>query len=690
MSKCDPASSQFSPTPLGPPLPVPGFGLPYAPPTPPFPDFKIPAGIPEDILTLINEIFARIPGGTLKPNADGAMRTVLDAVSKVLGQLSPFLALYNFFQAGLNLILCILDILCCLFNPWCAAKAIRKLFKRCLPDFLSLFPWLALVAMILALLLMLLALIEYIINLILQYIKDILANLDALSKALQFNNAKAAESIIRKLAYLLCLIEQIFAILIMFQAILAIIQALKNIASRSVCSKGSRRGDDGYCCTDDLCPPFVAYNPDGYVAGTTGRLIYYRECYAPVPPTIIETRQETWQLFDVNETIPYQFKDIIPAGADFIFWPESVEFNNQSSLKRVPYLVDMTVTVNPSYFGHTDPIDTLRPFRIKDCIVYRIPYIGYYNYDNSLNTSSHSGTFSLKGGKVFEADGVTPFLIGGDQATLENFIHFGADSGGTPSNDGYYINNIAYHWRINSEALVSYTLISLMCIPDLTAEAVITNTWAEPVNFDDIILPDIGKALSCTSGAMTDLRRSVSPETVAAFSATVTACLTNLKQQTAEAYKKTMIAGANRFSSTVTLDPDLQFVGSPIEVTVTLKDSAGTVISTNIPQDVQAAISEKLEGHVTLGTISAFEYDGYEVFNAQINSDTPGTGDLTVSFNSAFLSQVLNRESDTEPTAIEITTVQYQFVGGAVHGDGTPIDDRSKPRRDESDVSRSE
>src|SRR5690606_38206939 len=137
----------------------------------PFPDISIPEGIPDDILGLLQDIYALIPGGKLVPNADDTFRNVLDAVASIMNQLGPYLSIYNFFQALLNMIMCIIDVLCSLTVR--APFALRRLFKRCLPDFLNLFPPFALIAMILALILLLLALIEYLIQLILAYVRDI-------------------------------------------------------------------------------------------------------------------------------------------------------------------------------------------------------------------------------------------------------------------------------------------------------------------------------------------------------------------------------------------------------------------------------------------------------------------------------------------------------------------------------------
>ena len=168
---CNPADTNITIGPPGPSPQIPGLGLPFSIPKVPFGDLSLPAGIPEDLINLIETIFAMFPGGIkLQPNTDAMTKGIWDALASLFNQIAPFLGIYKFIQALLNMILCIIDVFCALMNPWSTLKAIRRLFKRCLPDFLSLFPWLALLIMILALILLLIALIEYIIQVIIAYI----------------------------------------------------------------------------------------------------------------------------------------------------------------------------------------------------------------------------------------------------------------------------------------------------------------------------------------------------------------------------------------------------------------------------------------------------------------------------------------------------------------------------------------
>ncbi len=205
---CNPNDTTFDVQP-GPPLTLPGFNIPaFSPPQLPLPNIILPnIG---SVLDLINKYAALIPGGNFKPNLDDTTNTILSALMSLFNQLAPYLSLYNFFQPVLNIIICILDVLCSLMNPFKLFRAIRRLFKNCLPDLLSMFPFLALIAMILALLLLIIALIEYIIAMVEKIIKDLIANIITLEKGLSLQDDDAIAATARKIAQLLCLMENLW------------------------------------------------------------------------------------------------------------------------------------------------------------------------------------------------------------------------------------------------------------------------------------------------------------------------------------------------------------------------------------------------------------------------------------------------------------------------------------------------
>jgi len=685
---CDPGANTLNPLALGPPPAVPGFGLPFGPIQIPFPDVQLPDGIPEDLLQLIEDFLTNFPGGPFRPNFDNFAKDVLDALASLFNQLAPYLGLYRFLQALLNIILCIIDILCAATNPFSMLRALRRLFKRCLPDFLNLFPWLALIAMIIALLLLLLALIQYLIEQIIALIQDIIENLLLLSEAVLFDDSERQLAAARKIAQVLCIIEQLFAILIAFQAILAIISALADLGGRTVCGKqGSTGGDDFECCPDDVCPPFIFNNPDG-LTGTLGQLVYYREIdnnvsLLPVGIELPPIRNESWQFFDA-ETQTYNFSDIITKIDDNIFWPEGQTYDADATVKRIPYILDMRLTVDPATFNLPDPVGGSREFFIKDVVVIRKPTLTVTDYDGTT-TPETNGVLRLEGGLVYESDETTPFDVGGSQATLNDFIHLTSGIGLPSSDDGYVISNISYTLRINHPVLIQEALITMGCDPDLQIETTALNSTLEITSVLSRIgeLPDVAGTVDCLNDTIASIRSDVSPTNVATQSANLQTCLNDLREQTLTTYENAVTAGTNVYSSTIELDTDVQFINNPINVKVTLKDAGGTTLSFRVPNDVENSLSSKIVGDPSLGTITNFAFDGYESFVAELTSPTPGDGYLGVSFDNQVFSSIINRDNDDLPTTIIENKVPYTFVGTPV---SAVSDENGLERRDEVDI----
>lgn len=695
---CDPNDNLLNPSPIIPPINVPGFGIPFGPPSIPFPDVELPEGIPEDILQFIEDLLTNIPGGPLVPNLPDVAKNVIDAIASLLNQLGPYLAIYRFFQALLNIILCIIDVLCAATNPWAMLRAIRRLFKRCLPDFLNLFPWLALLAMIIALLLLLLALIEYLIAQILALLNDIIENLKDLASAVGFGHPDRQLAGARKIAQLLCMIEQLFAILIALQALFAIIQALSGIGGRTICGKkGTSQGDDFGCCPDEVCPSFIFENPDG-LTGTMGQLIYHNQANNDItglgiPITLPPIREERWQFYD-DETQVFNFADIItPVIAtdpvtdgtnSVIFWPEGKTYESDASLRRVPYILDLRMLVNPAVFGHVDPIGTERFFRINNIVVIRKPTFALTEFDNSTSNEPN-GVLRLEGGEVFEDDNTTPFLINGEQATLNDFIHFDSKDVVPPIviNDGYEFSDVEYTLRINHPALIDDSIITIGCDPTIQVETTILNANNDILSILQKIgdVPDIQATLDCLNGSLAKLRTDVTVENAQTAQEEMQQCLEDLRADTLELYENAVTEGADQFKTVVEIDPDVQFISLSIEVKVTLNDIGGTTITFNMPESVQNSIASKIEATPTLGEISNFVFDGYDSFVADLTSEVAGIGELTISFDGAVLSDLLNIDNDDISTEVQERVVSYRFVGRPSAGDADPV-----PRRDETDT----
>lgn len=692
---CNPADNTINP-PLIPPIPIPGFGIPIAPIQTPFSNLNLPTSLISNLGELVDSLSLLFPSSVFKPTVDNFTKVVFDLIANLLTQIAPFLSFYNFIMALLNLIMCIIEIICALTNPFKLVPAIIHLFKDCLPPFMLMFPWLALIAIIISLLLLILALVEYLIAAVLAIVEEIIRNIKILSSAVSFQDATVTLAAIQKLAELLCLIQNVMAILAALGAVMAIIQALSLIGGGLAC-------DDSTCCSPDVCPAFIKNSP---VNGTAGQMVYSSQVSTDVtsvfenisglPPgfnasvfNIAPVRTERWQLIDTSLPPPqYPFSSIITPATDPLtlnvtdkFWPEGITFNARTPKNRACYTCDLRFQADPSVFDISD--STLRYFRVIDCIVVREPYIGLLDYQENLVLSNLNGTLNLEGGLVFEDDGETPYMIDGTQATLNTFIHkTNQTTVSTPPDDLIVFSDVTYSLKPGYSALMGYQLITAGCIPEIRVEKTIFNAVLASEDIRAVfaklqpvppgkkvpsvgILPNVQGAQDCVINSLSDFRKNVTLETAAIFQANVETCLGDLRDQTLAAICGAIIAAVSQFKSTMTLSTDVEFTTRPITVNVVLKDPVGTNVGVNIPSTCVPQVENLLVGEVTLGEISDFKYDGNSSFNAFITSNTSGSGTLNVTFNGKLFSSFVSGTNETSSQIIE-NTLPYTFVDATV------------------------
>ncbi len=678
---CNPADTNITMAPPGPGPSIPGLGLPFSIPKRPFGDISMPEGVPEDLMELIDQLTALFPNGIkFQPNTNSMTKGVWDALSSLFNQMAPFLGLYKFIQALLNIILCIIDIFCALMNPWATLRAVKRLFKRCLPAFLSLFPWIALLVMILSLVLLLIALIEYIIEVIVSYIQQIIRNLKILARAIQVHDTDSILAAVQKISFVLCLIEQLFTLLMGISALLAIIQPLMRLLGRSVCSGGDRNGNGaGDCCTPDFCPSFIRNNPDGLMQAS-GRLIYQCEIDSIVPTDPVfdflrnsqsfMLRPQRWQFVDDHPS-EYKFLDIITPSPEygFIYWPNNDVFEHGSNLIRVPYKLDMFVRIDPRHFGNPNDFHGERLMNIRDVIVRTKPTTYATAWNNGSDLTANSGCLSLVGGSVYEFtnDGYVPYQINGIQATLETLITQPSKTRNSLPvvDDGYDFLDIIYTLKVNHEVLIQHGLIGLMCQPDIASESAVLN--AEYNDIRSVLdkvgdLPDVDGTVACLTQALSKFRGDLNENTAAIFQSEMTGCLNSLKTQSLNFYAQGTAAATDRFSSDFELSPSVQFIKNDINVTVRLRDKSGNQLATKITSEAAERLSSLIKAEPTFGNISGFVYDGYGNFVASLISDIAGTGEIKSYIDNEVIASVINRDNDNELSEIVERVLTYEFV----------------------------
>ena len=703
---CDPNSISIN-VPEGPSGPhIPGFGTPYAFP---IPDITlVPNGFPESLLDLLEKFQFLVPPGGLKPSLNpNFSKDIFDAIMSLLDKFFPFLMLYKFFLPILNIIICIIEVLCSLTNPFKVIRALKRLFRVCIPEFLNLFPIFALIIMIISLLLLLLALIEYIIEQILKLIKALLRNVNALVKAFNYADQNSILAIARKIGSLLCAFQNLFVLLSLFNIIIQIFKDILGMLFSIPPCDDTTPDDLDACCTPDVCPAIVK---NSNYTRTTGKLQYFKKYGFDTGTTIpgfgninYDLRSETWQFFDSDQEIAQKFINIVDAydvpGIPSIpgfpptlstafkptFFPTDVSYDQNTSPKQAAYTIDLKVLYNPTDWGR---IGTTRYITFKDCIMQTAPSTSLKEFDNSTSEVLNGVAYLVGGlgyeedGSIltgFDSDGVTPIA---NQATLNNFLHMPSEFSGAPtlSNDGVLFVDVEYTFKPNLPTLISKNLVTAGCEPSFALNRTyVSNIIAGDIGlkiaqlnqiFDGstnqdgefIKFPDPIGTQECLQNSIITLRANLTPEGVADFQTTTLLCLDNLKKQTNQALISLIGLGFEPCSSSYSVEPNIQFTSKPITVSVELKDRNKLGLTTNLPVEVSSELAKQIKGHVTFGNISDFTYDGSGLFTANITSDIAGKGDIMLSFDSnTFCTNNLPEDIDQEPSRT-LQSVSYQFV----------------------------
>lgn len=706
---------------------IPGFGTPFSLTIPNLNPF--PEGFPEDLLDLLNRLQFLIPPGALMPQLSlNFGKDIFDAIMKLLDQFMPFLMLYKFFLPILELIICIIEVLCALMNPFKLVGALNRLFTQCIPNFLNLFPIFAIIIMIISLLLLLIALIEYLIAKILEFIEIILRNILALQKSFEDGDAASIKAIAMKLGALLCIFQNIFVLFAIFNIIIQIFKDLLALVfSIPPCEDTAPEDEDG-CCTPDVCPSIVK---EVYTRNT-GTLQYLNRVGVAtsieLPPAFgdvfnFDVRQESWQLYDFEQPIPQQFRNIYDAydvtvapGLELIpfskptFFPTAIVYTAASSPKQAPYVLDLRVFYDPGPWGR---FGIPRYIRFKNTIMTTVPSPNLV-MGSLLKLPVPTGVATLVGGLGYEDDGVT-VLTGydadgitpiSDQATLENFLHQPAANSANPSlsnSDGYTFQDMEYTFRPNIAPLLASNLVTLACTPSIALNrafindvftgdvALKTQLLKNIVNSPDF--PNPANAQQCLTTAVTTLQSNMTAQGVADFQTTTSLCLQKLKDDTNKALADLVGIGFDPCKSTFTASPTLQFTSKPILVSVNLNERNGHSITTGLSEEFATNIAARLKAHITFGEIDAFKYDGYKVFTANLTSTDPGNGNIMISFDNNILCTNTLPATGSPGTATPVhslQTIEYQFIytsTGFSPATGQ-TDTEGKPRRDAGDQSK--
>lgn len=659
----------------------------------PFPDLPL-----ENLQELFDALGMMLPPGMVKPSFEpDSLNTIYAAIKDLLDKFFPFLMMYKFFLPILNLILCIIELLCVLPNPFKLIRALRRLFRVCIPEFLALFPYFALILMIIALILLIIALIEYIITRLLQIILIIIRNILLLSKSASSLNSDSIIAIVKKVGDLLCILQNLFILFAIFNTILQIIKALASLSFR-IPPCDSEDGTDDGCCTPEVCPEFLRENEN--IISSTGVFQYIGSlgtAYGAGPPlsTIFTvTREESWQFYDASLLQSQEFINItsawdLPAEyEDTVFFPAGAAYTDTTAYRGTPYYINFEVLYDPTVYGR--PAGT-RTIKIKNCIVQAPPTAGVFDYSDTL-VAPFNGTLNLIGGVITESDD-TPIIdpATNNPYTIRAFFHQPINNYGLipDINDPVVYSNVSYTFTINHPVLLSHSLITLGCVPSVASERdYLSATLGEQFNANGArlagiaaLLPDMATGQQCVIDAITVYRSKVSVASTEQFRATTLACLNGLRASAVDALVETVSAGYDPYRSDFTVDPEIQFTTATITVTVSLMEASGVLMTSNLPADVGATLAGKLTATNSFGEVGVFSYDGSQYFTAEISSEVAGNGAIKIAYENRVIGE-LNNSTDLDQTpSLSLKERSFTFVKSQILHGG-----EGAPRRPETDI----
>ena len=175
------------------------------------------------------------------------------AINSMLGFLSPAISAYALILPIMGVIRGIIEIICCLSNPFCLIPAIIRLFSKWLPPFISLFPAVAGVVIVLSTIKAILALVYHILIEVVPVVQLIIQNmldLDDFLKQSDDLSQDRIDAVNAKLSSLLDTLIQKTGVLSVFMPLLELIFSILSLTSGLPCGSGDSDGAGG--CGEDV------------------------------------------------------------------------------------------------------------------------------------------------------------------------------------------------------------------------------------------------------------------------------------------------------------------------------------------------------------------------------------------------------------------------------------------------------
>lgn len=583
----------------------------------------------------------QLPGGTqVQGYADAASESMGSAINSALAVLAPFISAYGLILPILGIIRGIIEILCCLLNPFCLIAAIIRLFSKWLPPFISLFPPLAGIVIIINLIKAILAVIFFILTVVIPMIELIIHNVEILVSAFGINGGKQQQDAGRE--KLLALIAELLNQIGVLQALLPIVEIvylILGLVSGFPCGSGDNSKcktmditgveptyncdkTDSRCCADDFCPPIFSNLPKGR---------------AFLLPTFFSDCSQAFQAWKV-----YTFSGN----------------QNISEIKR--YMQNMGKQLECQI---DEPVDEAQPAGAddgEDAAHFKIKITGRRGQDQEIVSS----IVKLDGNVVTALDpSLLPLM-------------------------GYVDYEIVPNWPM----LIARGIVGLGCHPEVSrVKQAIKDRFADLEQSALERLPelanfkiDLDNTVNQLNGKINDLRNETLgiaydlnvydinnlppiPESNPAsppynlkpfrdLETEISDLLLGFVDRTKDTLGSVLTKIVDLLNSVLDVDKHLVKVGDKAIISVIPKDSTGSLLLQNLPQGVDISVSISTNFGVLGDQVTNNETG---VVNAELTSQFPGEATVTAKINSDYILEMSDFVKRTK-------SVKVKFVSDAI------------------------
>jgi len=630
---------------------------------------------------------AKIQAATL-PSATINLGDIIADQTRIL---TAFTSAYSIITVILRMISCIIDVICALVSPFSLIFAIIRLFGTCLPDFILIFPQLAIPAKIICIIKIILSIIDYILNVIIPIIEEIIENISNLVDAFIFGNTDAQIAVAFKIAALFKELLNIIGILNALAAIWEMIKVLLNLGIALPCGGG------GGSCVDcgDNCPPAVQETSH---TGTDGQMI-----------VIFGSDVFTFQMYFYSATKRSELltlQDYFPKGLDY------TEFKDEEDL---PYTLDVD--------GNTYAVTSIASNGMMTLfqIIPDMSTDGYLSLtygaglplpdptkDVRLGTPTGQFTSSMENANYVTLSDTDSagYINGGTWKIVQVYDSYNAvlrrEDGETwiASSEVYWRiapsapstgTNKTFSFNINHTELIRHNVINLGCHPAVKVEkdalsarfSAIADNYGAGLGLPD--LPDLDGAISSVTGCITNVVPTDvdsqyildNYDTIANQIVPMGECIEN----TLNGFRTELISYGQEIyprlfdpeatAESFTASPLLQIVGHNIDVSLTAYDRYGEILGRGFPEDVVQAEFFTSGGEISSATEVLDAYGvSTGVYTSILTSSVPRTAVITAKVADTYVSEFDGYNLITKEIEVEfITTSEMQKRRSAIIGE---------------------